>query len=148
MVSDEPETSIFLKKREDKLGLCFYTHTWRNFPTVKKNTKEAKSKITKDAYHLFLKQRDPKMFTMQKRVTVFICNNVPFIVDELWGPDGGGKVTILRFEEFAEEAEMGRGKENFVVGDLLEIGKDVSRDVEYRVSSLSMRERKGFGWED
>lgn len=88
------------------------------------------------------------MFTMQKRVTVFICNNVPFIVDELWGPDGGGKVTILRFEEFAEEAGMGRGKENFVVGDLLEIGEDVSRDVEYRVSNLSMRDRKGFGWED
>ena len=103
----------------------FFSHTVRHLNDDPLKRREEKSRLSKDAYRIFLEQKDKNRFTVQKRVSVFVWNNAPFVVDELYDGKTGNVQTFLRFDQYIDG--------EICTPEFIETGEDISDNEQFHV---------------
>lgn len=133
LTTEDPADLYFVKRRISKEGVTFYSYNERHYAKDISQRRETKRIVNSNNYESFLRQKDANKHTLSKRLTVFIWNNAPFIIDEYYDHETEKVVTFIRYEEFLDS--------NIPLPTFIEIGDDISDVREYHVMHLAENAR-------
>ena len=125
-----------VKRRTSKEGINFYSYNERYLSKDISKRREVKRIINANTYEDFKKQSDKAKHTLTRRLTVFLHNNLPIIIDEYHDHVTEKVVTMMRYEEFVDD------KVN--LPDFLDLGENISEQKQFHVYKLAENQRNSI----
>jgi len=124
LFSNDQNQRIWIKKRVDQSGNLSYSYVTRHLAAKEEHRMELKRKIGGKQFCEYCLQKDPKCDPVHKEYTVFLWNNITYIVEQF--DMNGTRMTVLRVNTDNESS-----KNNATIPEFLTVAEDISENEKY-----------------